>query len=60
MNYDELLERVRAQAAPHVGRGTVASYIPALANVAPDRFGIALASVDGESARSGANCQRCS
>ncbi len=53
MNYDELLERVRAQAAPHVGRGTVASYIPALANVAPDRFGIALASVDGESARSG-------
>ncbi|NQV80166.1 MAG: glutaminase [Alphaproteobacteria bacterium] len=53
MDYKELLERVKTQAAPAIGRGEVASYIPALARVRPDRFGIALATVDGDSATSG-------
>ncbi len=53
MDYTELLERVRQKASPYVGAGQVATYIPALANVPSDRFGMALATVDGDSARCG-------
>lgn len=41
---DDVLERV----APIVGRGRVADQIPALAGVDPQRFGCAVATVDGE------------
>ena len=53
MDYQELLERVTTKAAPALARGEVASYIPALANVRPEQFGIALAAVDGDSATYG-------
>jgi glutaminase len=53
MDYDELLKRVRKEAGPRIGKGAVASYIPALSKVSPKRFGIALASIDGTSARNG-------
>ncbi|MEU1801297.1 glutaminase [Streptomyces sp. NPDC019937] len=47
MHYQDVLDEVAAHVAPHIGRGQVAQYIPALAAVDPDRFGIALADVDG-------------
>jgi len=33
--------------APFVGQGKVADYIPALACVSPERFGIAVSTIDG-------------
>jgi glutaminase len=42
----EYLERLHARFADHLG-GEVAGYIPELANVDPDRFGICIASTDG-------------
>lgn len=42
-----LLERLAAEAPRCFGEGQVASYIPALAEVAPDRFGIAVCHADG-------------
>ena len=39
--------------SPYAARGRVADYIPALATVDPSRFGIALATVDGEVLGSG-------
>ena len=48
MNYQELLEDIAAEVRPQRGQGRVADYIPALAAVDPTRFGLALATVDGE------------
>lgn len=48
MNYHELLEEIRREVRPHFGRGRVADYIPALKNVPPDKFGMALALTNGE------------
>ncbi|WP_351226741.1 glutaminase [Streptomyces sp. NPDC002133] len=48
MDYQALLEQVAADVAPLVGSGTLAEYIPALASVDPNRFGIALADLDGK------------
>lgn len=42
-----LLDRITDDIAPEVGRGAVADYIPALAQVEPHRFGMAVAEVDG-------------
>ncbi|MFH8365643.1 glutaminase [Streptomyces sp. NPDC018031] len=47
MDYQAVLDEVAAAVAPHVGRGEVAGYIPALASVDPSRFGMAVADVDG-------------
>ncbi|MFF8814542.1 glutaminase [Streptomyces pactum] len=47
MDYQAVLDEVAAAVAPHVGRGEVAGYIPALAAVDPGRFGIAVADIDG-------------
>ncbi len=41
---DAVMERVRS----HIGEGRVADYIPQLAEVDPDEFGFAVATVDGE------------
>ncbi len=43
-----VLERVREDVLPLVGKGKVASYIPRLAGVPADRFGMAIATLDGE------------
>jgi glutaminase len=48
MDYQAVLEEVWAAVRPVVGQGRVATYIPALAAVDPRRFGMALATVDGD------------
>jgi glutaminase len=44
----EILDEVCRDVAGDIGRGRVASYIPALAGVDPRKFGIAVATCDGE------------
>ncbi len=53
MNWQSILQAVAADVAPVVGGGRVANYIPALARVPMQQFGIALATVDGEQAAAG-------
>ena len=48
VDYQPLLERAMAAAAATAGSGQVADYIPALATVDPDAFGMAMATFDGE------------
>lgn len=47
MNYQEILEEIAAEIEPLRSVGHQADYIPALAKVNPDRFGICITSVDG-------------
>ncbi|WP_421784485.1 glutaminase [Hyphobacterium sp.] len=42
-----LLENIETEARKSIGRGKVADYIPALARVPRDRFGMAVCAVDG-------------
>jgi glutaminase len=44
---DELLHSIEQKVRPLIGQGKVADYIPALANVDPNQFGIAIYSNDG-------------
>ncbi|MGE4072770.1 MAG: glutaminase [Lysobacterales bacterium] len=53
MNWSQLLNQVYADAIPTLGRGEVATYIPALAEVPANRFGIALVTVEGDLAAVG-------
>jgi glutaminase len=48
MDLQALLDDIAIEAAPFAAGGKVASYIPALAAVDPARFGLALATVDGQ------------
>lgn len=48
MNYQNLLEEICAKVRPYAGEGKVADYIPPLAKVNPDHFGICLSTVEGE------------
>jgi glutaminase len=48
VDYDALLAVVHEAVRPVVGRGRVATVIPALASEDPARFGLALATADGE------------
>jgi glutaminase len=47
-DYQGLLEEIYAQLKSSVGLGHVADYIPALAAVDPDKFAIAIETVDGQ------------
>jgi glutaminase len=47
-----LLE-ILADVEEHLGRGRVASYIPALARVDPSKLGVAVITLDGEVATAG-------
>ncbi|MEV6107712.1 glutaminase A [Streptomyces sp. NPDC051940] len=47
MDYQPLLDEIAAKVRSEVGRGAVASYIPALACVDIDHFGMAVADVEG-------------
>lgn len=49
MNLPALLDHIHAEAQAHYGKGRVADYIPALSEVAPRQFGMAVALVNGES-----------
>lgn len=48
VDYQRLLEEIATEVRPLVGRGKVADYIPALAAVDPSKFGMAIATVDGQ------------
>jgi len=47
--YQRILEEIAAEVRPLIGQGRVAEYIPPLAAVPRDRFGMSVRSVDGES-----------
>ncbi len=53
MHYQSILDSVAADVAPMVGGGKVADYIPALARVPIQQFGIAMCTVDGQQAAAG-------
>ncbi len=53
MTLSALLAHVHTTIAPAIGQGRVADYIPALARVDPQRFGIAIATPSGETAAIG-------
>lgn len=54
MNLQTVLDDIAAQLAPEAGaEGRVASYIPALAQVSPRQFGIALRTASGDEAVAG-------
>lgn len=48
LSFQALLDTITKQVAPIVGQGKVANYIPALAEVAPKQFSIALVTTDGQ------------
>lgn len=47
MDIDTILKRVAEKVEPHRGAGKVADYIPALASVDPNKFGLAIATSAG-------------
>jgi len=54
MDYQSILDDIHDELRPRLGaEGTVASYIPALADVSPGQFGMALRSCDGLEASAG-------
>ena len=48
MNYQEILEKIYTEILPYAQEGKQADYIPALAKVNPDQFGMCLCTVGGE------------
>jgi len=48
MNYQEILEDIYQEILPKLPAGTVATYIPQLATIPPEKFGMAVQTVDGE------------
>lgn len=53
MNYQRILENIGQQVQREFGKGKVADYIPALARVPSTKFGIAVATVEGDEFRFG-------
>lgn len=49
MDYQAILEEIEREIQPLFGEGKVADYIPALANVEPDQFSMAIQMFDGSS-----------
>jgi glutaminase len=54
MDYQSILDRVHAAVKPIIGSGTVPSYIPELAKVPADQFGIAMVDLAGNVYKAGA------
>ena len=48
MNYQEILEKIYTEILPYTQEGKQADYIPALAKVNPDQFGMCLSTVGGQ------------
>jgi glutaminase len=46
--YQSILESIRTEVLPLRAAGAVANYIPELANVSPDRFGMHLRTIEGD------------
>ncbi len=54
MHFQTVLDEINTEIRPLLGtEGTVATYIPALARVSPQQFGIALRTCDGQEAAAG-------
>lgn len=53
IDFQRTLEEIQADVLPLVGQGTVASYIPELADIDPGQFAMALHTVDGQTAATG-------
>lgn len=53
MNYTPILEQIRHDVQPYLGTGRVADYIPELARISGDRFGMAVVTIDGQVFRTG-------
>jgi glutaminase len=53
MQFQPILDSIAEEMTPYLGEGQVASYIPALARVPADQFGMALCTRDGEEAAAG-------
>jgi glutaminase len=53
VDFQAAIEAVARRVEPHRGRGKVADYIPALACIPPERFGLAVLSCDGQAASVG-------
>jgi len=53
-NLADIVAAVHAEMEPHVGAGSVADYIPALARVDRRQFGLAVATCEGDTATAGA------
>ena len=47
MNYQKILHEIEGEIQPFFSKGNVASYIPALANVDPNQFSMAICMFDG-------------
>ena len=48
MDYSKILREIHEEVKPLIGTGKVADYIPALARVRPDQFGMAVVTVEGD------------
>lgn len=53
MNYGEVIENIHEEVKHYFGWGKVADYIPALAGVNPQQYGIAVETLDGRSYMTG-------
>ncbi|MCX7554977.1 glutaminase [Marinicella sp. S1101] len=53
MNYQQIIERIHQEVLLHKNYGEVADYIPELAGIDDDQFGVCLAHVDGKIYRTG-------
>jgi glutaminase len=53
MQFQAILDDISKELAPRLSEGRVATYIPALARVPQEQFGIALRTVDGQEAAAG-------
>ena len=49
MSYNKILTKIAAEIAPLRNQGKQADYIPALAKVDPDHFGICITTTSGKS-----------
>ena len=49
MDFDQILAEIKEEIKPYKNEGTVASYIPELAKINPDKYGVHISLVDGRS-----------
>jgi glutaminase len=47
MNYQAILNQIKSDIQPYLGQGKVADYIPALAGINPEKFGMSIHTIDG-------------
>lgn len=53
LNYQKVLDEIHREVQPLIGRGTIPDYIPPLAKVPANKFGMALQTTDGHSCQVG-------